>query len=658
MEISTLKHQRILSAVKALFFCAAILIFLSTFRSYPYYSWYVGLGFSAISLVIGYCRLQSGYALLGFSCCFLPFFGSGEVNCVMTSFLLGMELGQITSPTYNHLPRRFFNLLLPIISLYFLAGINSLINYSNWVVLFDIWNAAGLRATYRYLSINPVLEQRVLVEMIGIFIALELLKISAQSKTALVYYISGVALGFFISSIWAISQIADVDVFFKLNLSQFWVEMHRAAGTFTDPNAFAMMGLLVLPLFFIFGKTAETNWNRRLWWGIFIFSSLTLLISGSRTLVLGICCWIALLFFMHYRRNRIAWFLLPISALFVAVLSYPPVNDTLVDLLPFSTSDRFLHSINYHNLPQILSSRVVFWQLAIAAFLESPLTGLGLDRFLEEQDRLIATTGVNLGSWRDSANNYYLGVAAESGILGCVLLGIALFVIIKRIRISWRANSPMFVTTAATLMVFLAMLITGSHLYFDEVRYTVFILLGYLLSGSVINLSSDVPDHAKSSQEDNTHAISISLYLSAICSFVFLLSIIFIYFRKDYREQGFYPTELSGSEQLRWSTANASLWLRFEKDKESQLAIRSLHPDISASPVTVRAEVQNKQIAELDLRDSSWHVLRFAPSALGCLPVRINIGRLWSPSQYQTGWVDRRYFGIQVRWTDNICKGE
>jgi O-antigen ligase len=100
-----------------------------------------------------------------------------------------------------------------------------------------------------------------------------------------------------------------------------------------------------------------------------------------------------------------------------------------------------------------LSDRTSIWQAAWQLFADNPIGGAGLDGFY-------GLIGVNRAI--EYPHNYVLGVAAEGGLVGLILLGTAIVLWARTVR---RGGDPRVTVPAvlAAVFVFVSSLFSGDY---------------------------------------------------------------------------------------------------------------------------------------------------------------------------------------------------
>ncbi len=179
------------------------------------------------------------------------------------------------------------------------------------------------------------------------------------------------------------------------------VRMMGVDTTYGDPNAFAPTVVYSLPLALAVGKRLCRWWQRGLVGAYVALTAICVLLTGSRTGFIGLCCLGLMVILLS--KHRLAWVLL-LAAL--APLAW--------QCLPQDRQNRFLTIIDPSYGPrgalESAQGRTKGWQLGVKLWKEHPWLGVGPGAFQ-------AATG-----WLQ-AHHLYGQVLGELGTLGAIALG-------------------------------------------------------------------------------------------------------------------------------------------------------------------------------------------------------------------------------------------
>jgi len=200
----------------------------------------------------------------------------------------------------------------------------------------------------------------------------------------------------------------------------------RAYGTFEQPNPFAGYLALQLP----FALAGALIWKGKWRWLALAVAALAVLgivISLSRGAWLGgaagvlVVGWLA----AGMSRGLMKWAGLVVAialALFLLARGSGVIPATAGTIL---SGERDLVELasNPGSADFAVTQRVAFWVAGARMVADRPLTGVGLGNFDE------GYPDYNIGIWDESlghAHNFYLNLAAETGLIGAALFGVFL----------------------------------------------------------------------------------------------------------------------------------------------------------------------------------------------------------------------------------------
>lgn len=170
--------------------------------------------------------------------------------------------------------------------------------------------------------------------------------------------------------------------------------------TYRDPNTFAATLIYALPMSFPFWREAQTFWQRLPWLAYGTLTATCILLTGSRTGLIGLC-FLALLFGIFVARQRLR---IVLFALVLAPIAW--------GLLPEDRQRRFLTIIDPSYGPQnALASaqgRLEGWHDGVRLWQDNPLFGVGPAAF-----------GSAIGHHNQS-HQLYAQVLSELGAVGAV----------------------------------------------------------------------------------------------------------------------------------------------------------------------------------------------------------------------------------------------
>lgn len=451
-----------------------------------------------------------------------------------------------------------------------------------------------------------------------------LLGVSSQRPSVRAPFVRGVVYGTALASCVAVLQRWYGDLPAPFALGSFWSAIHRVRGTFTDPNAFGVMVAVLLPFLV-----------RRPFLGLFIGT--TALLSGSRTLLLGVClfgCWSCLDLVAARGRSRrlIVTVAVVVLASAFTLLQLPIVSQLLV-FAPESVA-RTLATLRWETAGELLYSRLVFWEIALRIWSEFPLFGVGYGNFGAELPSYTALLGIDLGGWLDNANSFYLGILAEQGAVGALLL-IATFVVLRRNPVTkiagWAQDHAAEVNSQAPriLAILAVLLLLGPHLDFIEISAVIAVIGGGLVTF-----------------QDTENGSAPSLPAIALITACFVLGGVWYETRRD---RGVWAWEREGDRWYRWSNGNARVWVDCPKSKSYQVAVRSLFP-----PGSTDIDVNGDQVS---LLTGQWKTIEGTCKPGRLVPLRFTVASVWRPRDV-LHIADDRLLGIQISTAEKLSAQE
>ncbi len=536
-------------------------------------------------------------------------------------------------------------------------------------ILGTVLESGGFVGLHRYLEINRLAwsdgVRTVLTSVVAIYLLNELRKRFGISGEAVEndgrLFITGLGIGALVSSVVCVFQVLEISPFTYLNQNPFWVFVGRKNATFSDPNAFALMGSFIVPLLLLWPGDRRTL---RIVSALVLF--LVLPFSGSRTAWLAFAIWGLVAVVIRQlsdnlprSRFRISAFVLA-ALLLLALLTVPRVNVYLQRNIPVSGVTRFLQTIHFEQSSGMLESRATFWRLAVHVWRDSPLVGVGVGRFIDVQKGYAERFG--LKDWRDNANNFYLQLLAETGIVG-LLAGLVAIVLIWKVVSLKGSVGPL---AQPALFVLLLLLFTGPHLAFDELCFLFAILIAFSATTfkipGVIFAAKMTPGIFYRS----TGLVFGAAYLAIpIC----LLSPVTLNLSALSHSgltstHGLYPTERDEAGRLvAWTAKNAEIELCGESDT-FDVRMRATQPDIASRPLWVNVQLEDaknrerKVASNAEISDTNWRTISLTLPRTS-LPahrktLHLEASRVWSPKLVGLG-EDSRYLGVMVQIPDSVC---
>lgn len=438
--------------------------------------------------------------------------------------------------------------------------------------------------------------------------------------------------GYALRGMFAALPLSAVVVFYQLdgglagilpNQTFYWDSLGRYSSTFSDPNAAGIFLILLLP--FVLREISAAG-RARLVLTLLILGSLlaTAALSGSRSFLLGAALYLILLFYTHSKKATLA--LVVVLAAAVGSLDYARLNAadeyySLISLAP-PALQRLLESLSFLKFEETFASRFIFWRVAVEVWQDNPLFGVGYGRFADYVPYYAGQLGYGIGAWTDNANNFYLGLIAETGLLGLALL----FLSLSRLRVKppepLEEGSGTELAGHFALTCLILLLLFGPHLNFDEVT----VLAAIILASCV------------SSRELLLPRVTAVLAAAVVVCCVALKAA-----RADY---SFYTWEQDPDGNFfRWSAQHATGTLECAAGS-ALLKLRAANPNLTSEALRVHIRASGAE-NELVLSRPVPYEQPLACSGARRVRYWLQTSRSWKPSSYARTRDDRE-LGVQV----------
>jgi len=231
---------------------------------------------------------------------------------------------------------------------------------------------------------------------------------------------------------------------------------HRLGGPIGDPNTFAQIMLLIVPIAFDrFSNEKNPSLRLLALWG-FTATVLTIVLTFSRGAFVALMIMFALMFMLRPPKisTVVATILLSIFLLPFVPAQFTERMSTITDLLPGSNSNA-MNEVSFRG-------RTNHFFVALNMFADYPVFGVGVGQFKYYYQTYSRPLGINTGTREGkAAHNRWLQIAAEQGLLGIVLQGILLSAIYVKIRTSARVFRKAEDNSSADLAISLGIGIIG-----------------------------------------------------------------------------------------------------------------------------------------------------------------------------------------------------
>ncbi len=198
-------------------------------------------------------------------------------------------------------------------------------------------------------------------------------------------------------------------------------EGYRILGTYGDPNFFAQIMVVIIPIAlnrFLYEKKTELKFLAA--WSL-AASFFTVIFTFSRGGFLALCCILALIVFI--RKLPLIAILSGILILLILIPFIPPTYFdrivTILEYLPFSGADV--------RSEVSLRGRMSEYEVGFRMFLDHPILGIGYENYAANYLNYSVKLGLDPRRTERSAHSLYLEVLAEQGLLGLLMFGFVLY---------------------------------------------------------------------------------------------------------------------------------------------------------------------------------------------------------------------------------------
>ena len=452
-------------------------------------------------------------------------------------------------------------------------------------------------------------------------------------------YLKGITVALVIAALAALGQAtkAYLPVEFGTPLAalerSFWSGQHRYPGLLTDPNALAIVLALMLP----FAAMGVMRQQHGRWWRFFCIPLFIAgaVVTGSRTFVLMLCCYGFLGLWRYSRRlsiNIVVAAVIVIAGWNIALLYDQGIEERIVSSTP-STVSRLVRSVSAGSLSEAIFSRTVFWKMALQAWQDNPVVGMGPDQFRLSSLEYSSRVGADIGLWVDNPNSFYLGLLAEVGVIGILVLGGAL----RWLTITSPSSDSHASAAHLALFAFACALLFGPHQEFDEVCAVLALIGAYAVEPRP--------------GETRSRMTAFSGWGLAV------LAIPLIFASMYHRPFGFYSWERDDGGFYRWTMPTAVEVRRCERGKPVRIALRAIvPPGLGTLHVSLR-ETTGNAAREFDFTNTDEREIMLTcpgsvrssdSSPYGEIRYEVRSSPAWRPRDFAMG-ADPRIFGVQIR---------
>jgi hypothetical protein len=443
-----------------------------------------------------------------------------------------------------------------------------------------------------------------------------------------------------------------------------WESIAALNSTFKDGNSFGAFLAAYIPLALGMLLGLKSRYRFLLipvLGGSFVLLSHTGLISGiistSLALMLFMTLMGAKLLLKHKRKSYH-----PLKTTAAAGLILLIFSGTLVSVAYLSRDtsafNKLKKRIGYlqkgESLAQLSPLKLdYYWPAALAMMRDNPVAGAGIGAYVIELSNYATLLDLPLQR-DDSAENYFLQVGAELGILGLLLFLWVFWEISRHVFICVRHHRDsrgMFYIALGLASGALAMfLIFLQHTYIGsfEIKY-----LFWLIIGLIFGMDRLVQDKASPQRKiSKTHVFAAAVLLFLFASSSVWHSSHALSLRERTQQFGlkhkfgFYREEMEKDRVFSWTQKTAGLTIHVEAPQIA-LQMRASHPDIGTRPVLVEFKITDDVL-------KNWHeyLIEIPDNYIHKdVILIISVDRIWQPYKEMES-ADRRKLGVAIEKID------
>jgi len=448
----------------------------------------------------------------------------------------------------------------------------------------------------------------------------------------------------------------------------FWVEQRQINATFKDPNAFGATLAMLIPLFlgaFLVVRKAE-----RIFFGAaFILGLAIFPFIGARSAFLGLGIGLASFGLFSFRARRKA--LLAAAAACALLAGIIGASGLIRSQLFERVAANIKGLASPGGLINLSPERFFLWKEAAGMAANYPPSGVGVGAYIIElpnyytRDKTAYSPALASFRRNDSAENYFLQVAAEMGAAGLAAFLWLFWMLGKEIKRGFRSygraagqDRLLFAAGTAGMIAFGINILFHSYIGSFETNYTFWLLTAVTLRGI---RREEGPDEGKKQL-----VLRRTLAFSGVLFVVFSASHLWnsshsLSLRAKTAEFrlaqafGLYPPEKTADgRSFRWTREYAGVPLKVD-GRVLLVPVLASHPDIAARPVKVEVffveDFFKKKIrlGEIVLTSTEWQTHRFMLAG----PLRregillVEVSRTWNPQKLR-GVPDPRNLGVAL----------
>jgi len=327
--------------------------------------------------------------------------------------------------------------------------------------------------------------------------------------------------------------------------------------------------------------------------------------------------------------------------------------------------------IRLKGLSPMLRERIhTLWKMAALMIKDYPLTGVGIGGYIIESSNYSKLHRYPIGV-PQSAENYFLQVGSELGIIGLTLVLWIFWEIAKQMRRSYLqipSNNPnkfILIGAIAGVVSFLVNIQAHTYIGSYEIKYTFWLLVGLIFCMGRIAEAENKREPGREPEKKFRWSKGLkisSIALIVIFSAVHLWNSTHSLSLKARTEQFGLKQEFGldklektqDGREFRWTRSYGGLTIRIEKTV-IEIPLLASHPDIRRNPVKVKIYLvkdffkQKKLLDEIILNQSIWKTYEYSiPEEVNQeVILLIKVSRTWNPLK-TLGTPDPRNLGVAI----------
>lgn len=468
-----------------------------------------------------------------------------------------------------------------------------------------------------------------------------------KSKEIMIKMLMALSLSVFLSLIFAFIQKY---IIVGVGNMPYWIGLNQINSTYKDPNSFGVFLSAYIPLLlgmiFYFRKNIRILFLIQLPIAFIIFPSI-----GSRSPLLGIVFSTVVFIVLSLFNKRefkkkilIATSIILIAAISIFLVFLSAHNSSLNERLGQTVDKLF----NKDSASSVFTGKTNLWKIAAQMIKDYPLTGVGIGAFIIELPNYAKIVRMDHG-YTDSAENYFIQVFSELGIIGLLLILWIFYEIVKQMRASWIAcrsderDKMILIGAISGLAAISISYLFHSYIGSFEVKYFFWLLVAVIFV--LGRAQSKIVKPKKYERIIRIAGFSLVIAFSGIhlWNSTHSLSV------RDRTELfswkqnfGLYEPETDfRGFNFRWLNKNAGITVE-KLGNILVLPMMASHPDIDKNRIKAKIYLadhsfHNKRLlSEIRFKDNTWkyYEIRLLNQNTKMISLVIETNRTWSPFKY------------------------